>query len=57
MMGENIASFLPPYVKTKTDWQGDYRLTVGDESLIISVFSISEILFAPFNSKIKYALG
>ena len=59
LMMENVASFLPPYVKTKTDWvsDDDYRLTVDDEALIICVFAVAQIIFAPFNSQIKTCLG
>ena len=58
-MTENVASFLPPYVKTKANWisEDNYHLTVRDEAFIICVFSVAEIIFAPFNSRIKYALG
>ena len=59
LMIENVASFLPPYVKSKKDWvsEDDYHINVDDDALIISVFSVAQIIFAPFNSRIKYALG
>ena len=52
LMMENVASFLPPYVKTKSTWvsEDDYHLSVDDEALIICVFSVAQIIFAPFNS-------
>jgi len=42
-MIENVASFLPPYIKTKKDWVSadNYKITVDDDALIISVFSVA----------------
>ena len=43
LMIENVASFLPPYVKARTDWvsKDDYHIDVDDDALIISVFSVA----------------
>jgi MFS family permease len=58
MMIENMASFLPPFVGSHT-WKSDdnYALTPFDISLILSIFSIAQVIFAPFNSIIKNKLG
>jgi len=59
LMIENVASFLPPFVKGRKDWvsKDDYHINVDDDAIIISVFSVAQIIFAPFNSHIKYFLG
>ena len=53
MMIFNVATLLPPYVEENFKGQ----LNEFDTSLIISVFSIAQIVFAPINSIIKNFLG
>lgn len=55
MMMLNVASFLPTYVEG-TDWE-DGAPSDMDVTLIISVFSVAQIVFAPFNALIKNYLG
>ena len=58
MMIENMAAFLPPYIE-KQKWvsENNYLLTSFDASLILSVFSAAQIIFAPINSIIKNRIG
>ena len=55
----NIASFLPAFIKTKTDWNNPDLYTIGasDISLIISAFPFAQLLLAPFQSCISGKLG
>ena len=52
----NVAAFLPTYVAEKK-WKSGHALTSTDVAWIISVFSVAQIIFAPFNSKIKNYAG
>ena len=58
MMIENMAAFMPPYIENHP-WVSDdnYLLTSFDASLILSIFSIAQIMFAPCNSIIKNRMG
>lgn len=56
MMINNVVSFLPTYI-SEAEWSGDYRLTSGDVSQILAIFSIAQIIFAPLNGSIKNRLG
>ena len=57
-MIENMAAFMPPYIEQKKWVSADkYLLTSFDASLILSVFSVAQIIFAPVNSKIKNCIG
>mmetsp|Transcript_16904 Transcript_16904/g.26007 ORF Transcript_16904/g.26007 Transcript_16904/m.26007 type:complete len:110 (+) Transcript_16904:228-557(+) len=60
MMMQNVASFLPTYVEARREeWEAVYgtHLTSTDNAIIIGVFSVAQILFAPFNALIKNTLG
>ena len=66
MMLLNVAVFLPTFLDDKNDlpvdgggWVTDdgYTIDANDVSLIIAVFSIAQILFAPFNSLLKNKIG
>lgn len=58
MMIENMASFMPPFIDTHVWVSSDqYKLTSFDVSLILSIFSVAQVIFAPFNSIIKNKLG
>jgi len=58
MMIENMASFLPPFIGShKWDSPDAYPISPFDISLILSVFSVAQVIFAPFNSAIKNRLG
>lgn len=62
MMMLNVASFLPTYVENKGTVEGEEGWEDGapsdmDVTLIISVFSVAQIVFAPFNALIKNYLG
>ena len=57
MMMLNVASFLPTFIEGN-DWvPADTILDSSDVSLIVSVFSVAQIIFAPFNANIKNYLG
>ena len=58
MMIENMASFMPPFIESHI-WSssGNYAITTFDISIILSVFSIAQVIFAPFNSIIKNKIG
>ena len=57
MMILNVASFLPTFIK-QNNWSEDSdALTSTDTSLILAVFSIAQIAFAPFNSIFKNYFG
>ena len=60
MMINNVVAVLPDFIKGQ-DWTlGGYQgppLNENDISLIISIFSIAQIIFAPFNGAIKNMLG
>ena len=55
----NIASFLPAFIKTKSDWSDPDLYTIGasDISLMISAFPFAQLLVAPFQSLISAKLG
>lgn len=53
----NVASFLPIFVDANVWNPADVSLSASDTSLIISVFSVAQIIFAPFNANIKNYLG
>jgi len=57
-MIENMASFLPPFIGSH-HWESSdlYPISPFDTSLILSVFSVAQVIFAPFNSVIKNKLG
>ena len=52
----NVASFLPTYVE-KHNWGSQEQPSDLDITLIISVFSVAQVVFAPFNALIKNYLG
>ena len=59
MMIENMAAFLPPFIDSH-EWSVPKDLnaiSTFDVSLILSVFSVAQVIFAPFNSAIKNKLG
>jgi MFS family permease len=59
MMMLNVAAFLPTYI-SETDWviaEDGYEISTQDISLILSVFSVAQIMFAPFNALIKNKVG
>lgn len=58
MMISNIVAFLPIYIENK-NWVSDdgFKLNESDSGFIIAVFSIAQIIFAPFNGYIKNFLG
>jgi MFS family permease len=51
-------SFLPTFIQFN-DWKSPdgYVLNEGDIGLILSTFSIAQIIFAPFNAVIKNRIG
>lgn len=57
MMLLNVASFLPSYIESKVWSNPEQPLNSTDIGLIIAVFSIAQLVFAPFNSIIKNFLG
>jgi MFS family permease len=66
MMLLNVAVFLPTFLDDKNDLSQDdggwvtedgYTINANDVSLIIAVFSVAQILFAPFNSLLKNKIG
>lgn len=60
MMINNVVAVLPDFI-LKQEWNtGGHQgpaLNENDISLIISIFSIAQIIFAPFNGAIKNLLG
>ena len=56
MMILNVASFLPSFIQDN-DWEDNQTLDGFETSLIISVFSFAQIVFAPLNSMIKNVIG
>ena len=57
MMLLNVASFLPSFIQYN-DWSNpEEPLNSTDSSLIIAVFSVAQLIFAPFNSVIKNFIG
>ena len=52
MMMMNVASFLPTFCSDKK-WDNDAEVDEFFVSLILSIFSLAQILFAPFSSSIK----
>ena len=53
----NVASFLPTYVNTKEWVPADETLDSTDVAFIIAVFSVAQIIFAPFNASINNYFG
>jgi MFS family permease len=56
MMMLNEASFLPTFCADKK-WANGYKVNEFFVSLILSIFSLAQILFAPFSSSIKNCIG
>ena len=59
MMINNVIAVLPNFISS-VDWDlsdGRRPLNEGDISLILAIFSIAQIIFAPFNGQIKNKLG
>ena len=57
MLIQNVVSFLPLFI-AKNDWiNTDFQLGEHDSSTILAVFSVAQIIFAPFNAKVKNKLG
>lgn len=59
----NVEVILPNFIE-KNEWMidgnpapEDKKLTLSDSSLIISIFSIAQLIFAPVNGPIKNYLG
>ena len=54
----NIESFLPLYLNEKV-FKDDpsYKFTAFDIAMIIAVASLSSIIFASFNSRLKKCMG
>ena len=52
----NLGAFFPIFAE-KNDWAGEKKLGDDDVALIISFFSISQVIFSPFISKIKNRIG
>lgn len=57
MMMLNVASFLPIFCEDHAWIPDTDHLDTQDIAFIISVFSIAQIIFAPFNANIKSCLG
>ena len=58
MMIQNLAAFMPPFIESHKWVSSDnYLLSAFDVSLILSIFSIAQVIFAPFNSIIKNKIG
>ena len=61
MMIYNVAALLPTYNDSEeANWEvqeDGYELDENDIALILSVFSVAQIIFAPFNALIKNKLG
>lgn len=58
MMILNVASFLPTFVTSgDIKWKDGVMPSSFDVTLIISIFSVAQIVFAPFNAVIKNRLG
>jgi len=57
-MNYNISSFMPPFIEGRA-WisEDNYKLTTFDMGVILSLFFIAQILFAPFISVLKNTLG
>jgi MFS family permease len=58
MMNNNVVSFLPAYIKAK-NWSNSesFNLEDKDTAIILAMFSVAQIIFAPINSFIKNKLG
>ena len=65
MMMLNVAVLVPPFIDGRTEagkenpadgWEGEPP-TEFDKSLIISIFFLAQIVFAPINATIKNTLG
>ena len=58
MMINNVIAVMPDFI-SKAEWVSDdgYQLNENDISLIVSIFSIAQICFAPMNGAIKNFLG
>ena len=58
MMNQNILSFLPIFIKYN-EWnnQEDFKLSENKVSLILAIFSVSQIISSPFYMTVKNKLG
>lgn len=58
MMINNVVSFLPTFIENK-QWVSEtgYVLNANDTALILAMFSIAQIIFAPINGAIKNYIG
>lgn len=58
MMINNVVSFLPTFIESNTwvSWD-NYQLNQNDTAIILAMFSIAQIIFAPVNGMIKNSLG
>ena len=58
MMINNVVSFLPTYIE-QAEWisSDSYQLDENDIALILAMFSIAQIIFAPVNGTIKNWMG
>ena len=58
MMINNVVSFLPTFIEQNTWTSSDnYSLDENDIALILAMFSIAQVIFAPINGTIKNWLG
>ena len=67
MMLDNVYAFLPGYIderNEKCEWEDSdiddpEHVTISDneKALILAIFSIAQIVFAPFNAYIKNKIG
>lgn len=60
MMMLNVAVLVPPFIEERnknSEWIGDYKVNNFDTSLILSIFFVAQIVFAPINASIKNSLG
>ena len=54
----NVAAFLPTFIEGNAwDDSDGYALDSTDVSLILSIFAVAQIIFAPFNAMIKNKIG
>jgi len=49
MMIQNVVSFLPLFIASNK-WAPGYTLNENDTSMILAVFAIAQVIFAPFNA-------
>ena len=54
----NMAAFLPTFIESDAmKWKGGIKPSTYDVTLIISIFYVVQIIFAPFTTCIKNKLG